>query len=249
MEDDFTRLVSQANPAASQYRPTYPPTTANTLRANNGLDPFFDDDDDLELGTPNSHHINVNTAIHGRGGGLLSPDAPPDSAFASSNSKAMQSTESGLPLTRNAAPPAGAPTGLPHGWGFDDDDVQIPETFVGSAPFPGPSTQPKSEVRREKRGWKWRWPWQKRKERMGERVIVLNDEHANLSEAYCSNYVSTGKYNVATFLPKFLTGTCIDYCTLIWHPDAPSRTIFEIRQFILSLHGVHPTNSWRLADK
>ena len=41
---------------------------------------------------------------------------------------------------------------------------------------------------------------------MGERMIVLNDERTNLAEAYCSNYVSTNKYNAATFLPKFLTG-------------------------------------------
>ena len=194
MADDFTRLVSQANPAATQYRPTYPPTSSNTPTI--GLDPFFDDDDDLELGTPIPHQT-----VHTRGGGnLLSPDAPPDSAFGSA--QAMQSTDSGLPLSKNAALPAGSP----HVWGFDDEDVQVPSTFAGSASFPGTSSQLPLKQPPRKRSRTWRWPWQKEQEREGNRIIALNDEHANLSEGYCSNYVSTSKFNIATFLPKFLTG-------------------------------------------
>jgi phospholipid-transporting ATPase len=198
MADDFTRLVSQANPAASQYRPTYPPTTANTPTT--GLDPFFDDDDDLELGTPTPQHIN--TTVHARGGGnLLSPDAPPDSAFGSA--QAMQSTDSELPLSKHAAPPAGSS----HVWGFDDEDVQLPSTFSGSAAFPGTNSQPPPKLpRKSTKSRRWRWPWQEDQGRDGDRVVALNDEHANLAEAYCSNYVSTSKYSLATFLPKFLTG-------------------------------------------
>ena len=46
MADDFRCLVSQANPAASSHNQlAYPPTSATT--PNQGLDPFFDDDDEL----------------------------------------------------------------------------------------------------------------------------------------------------------------------------------------------------------
>lgn len=233
MADDFARLVSQANPAASQYLPTYPPSSAN-----NGLDPFFDDDDDVELGTPTPHAR--------RGANILSPDAPPDSAFGMS--QAMRSTDSGLPLSKNAAPPAG--TGEPHVWGFDDEDVQLPSTFEGSASFPGvtPHPQPKKSPRKQSRTW--RWPWQKEERQDGERVIALNDEHANLAEGYCSNYVSTSKYNLATFLPKFLTGTSFSlHCLLclMFHPEQFSKyanIFFLFTACIQQIPGVSPTNQY-----
>jgi len=147
-----------------------------------------------------------------RNGSLLSPDFNdhmgeldvPDSAFVGANFKAMQSTDSGLPLKKNAVPPAG--TGMPQGWD-DFDEVE------GALPVFNPSQTSGSIARSRGSGGgrkrKWRWPWQKEQERTGERVILLNNEAGNLAEGYCSNYVSTSKYNVATFLPKFLTGVFI----------------------------------------
>lgn len=41
----------------------------------------------------------------------------------------------------------------------------------------------------------------------GERVVHVNDEAGNASSKFCSNYVSTSKYNVVTFLPKFFYGS------------------------------------------
>lgn len=39
---------------------------------------------------------------------------------------------------------------------------------------------------------------------LGPRIIHLNNPPANQANKYCDNQVSTAKYNVATFLPKFL---------------------------------------------
>lgn len=191
MADDFFKLVSTANPAASQYQqtvnPSYPPR-GNSSRSQDLMDPFFDDDDD---------------------------DTPmPDSAFG--RPAPMQSQESGLPLARSAAPPAGtgpsqtslAGTGTPQGWAFDDDD-EFNQASRGQAPFEGSGTfngtsrggsQPSKKSPRKK----WKWPWEKEVQLTGERVIALNNPDAN--NEYSSNYVSTSKYNLVSFLPKFLLG-------------------------------------------
>jgi len=176
MSDDFLRLVSQANPAASQYQPAnngYPPSNSNDP---NLLDPFFDDDDD-----------NL-----------------PDSAFA--NATPMKSQESGLPLAKSAAPPAGHSnvtlgSGVPQGWNFDDDDHG--RAFAGSAEFPGTKPQQPAPQKTPKTR-KWKWPWAKEEVLTGNRVIALNNPAAN--GEFCSNFISTSKYNLATFIPKFLFG-------------------------------------------
>ena len=42
----------------------------------------------------------------------------------------------------------------------------------------------------------------------GERVVVLNDYGGEMNNEFCSNYVSTSKYSMVTFVPKFLFGEC-----------------------------------------
>lgn len=187
MSDDFLRLVSQANPATRQYQPAnngYPPSTSTARAYTNQspqlMDPFFDDEDE-----------NVPSSAFGR-------PAP------------MQSQESGLPFARSAAPPAGvgpsnSSNELPQGWNFDDDDFQP----TNSQRFPGPSdsnrktpTQKSSRFKTPK----WKWPWEREKVLTGERVVLLNNNVAN--SEFCSNFVSTSKYNLITFLPKFLFGEC-----------------------------------------
>jgi phospholipid-transporting ATPase len=184
MSEDFLRLVSQANPATRQYQPAhngYPPSssTGPYLDSPQPMDPFFDDDDD---------HM-------------------PDSAFG--RPAPMQSQESGLHLTSAAAPHAGSgPSkqgfgdGVPQGWNFDDDDFQPPNQtqFPGSKQY---TNQPSSSSPR-KRKWEWKWPWRKEKELTGERIIMLNNSLGNAD--FCSNSISTSKYNLASFVPKFLAG-------------------------------------------
>lgn len=185
MAEDFIRLVSSANPAArQQYQPAsngYPPSTSFSNQSPNLMDPFFDDEED-----------NV-----------------PDSAFG--NAVPMRSQESNLSLSRNAAPPAGTGTssssqGLPQGWNFDDDDF-VPgdrQNFPGTSNHHVPiKSKTKSALMRFK-SQNWKWPWQKEQVLTGERVITLNNSAAN--DEFCSNFVSTSKYNAVTFLPKFLFG-------------------------------------------
>ncbi len=40
----------------------------------------------------------------------------------------------------------------------------------------------------------------------GERIIYINDQAMNSQFHFCNNYISTGKYNLVTFVPKFLSG-------------------------------------------
>ncbi|KIJ32572.1 hypothetical protein M422DRAFT_265589 [Sphaerobolus stellatus SS14] len=100
MADDFHRLVSSSNSAASShYRPAYLPTSATTPPpTSQGLDPFFFFDNNLEMTTPNP-----NGGYNTHKQDLLGADLVPGSAFAS-NYKAVHSTDSGLPLSKNAAP-------------------------------------------------------------------------------------------------------------------------------------------------
>ncbi|KAF9010470.1 calcium transporting ATPase [Cyathus striatus] len=216
MSDDFLRLVSQANPATRQYQPThngYPPS-ASTSQYNQSpqlMDPFFDDEDD-----------NI-----------------PDSAFGRPGP--MQSQESGLPLAQSAAPLAGVGQskvslgdGVPQGWNFDDDDNQAAgqAPFSGSASFPGMKSSSQEKPPQSKQKWKWKWPWKKEKQLTGERIIALNNSPAN--DEYGSNYISTSKYNAASFVPKFLLEQFSKYANLF----------FLFTACIQQIPGVSPTNKY-----
>ncbi|KAF8070424.1 calcium transporting ATPase [Lyophyllum atratum] len=212
MTDDFRRLVSKANPAARPYQHAnddyngYPPSSSMGPYSDQHspqqiMDPFFDDDDD-----------NI-----------------PDSAFG--RPRPMESQESGLPLARSAAPPAGSgPSklslgdGVPQGWNFDDADFQP----VGASP-PHAS---KSPAPARKRKWNWKWPWQKEEVLVGERIIALNNSAANGD--FCSNFVSTSKYNLATFMPKFLLEQFSKYANLF----------FLFTACIQQIPDVSPTNKY-----
>ncbi|KAF9460763.1 aminophospholipid-transporting P-type ATPase [Collybia nuda] len=148
----------------------------------------------------------------------------------------MQSQESGLPLARSAAPPAGAGNsnpslgdGVPQGWNFDDDDFHPTRepSFPGSTSHSTPS---KSTLPIRKR--KWRWPWQEEKVLTGERIIALNNSTANVE--FSSNFVSTSKYNLASFIPKFLTEQFSKYANLF----------FLFTACIQQIPGVSPTNKY-----
>ncbi|KIJ65780.1 hypothetical protein HYDPIDRAFT_109790 [Hydnomerulius pinastri MD-312] len=219
-EESFAALVNTANPAASHsnnpyLQPSYPPSS-HAHPQPNLMDPFFDDEDDL----------------------LDSNQPASDSAFAMHSRPApMQSQDSGLPLARSAALPAGVGassvslattgTGQPQGWNFDDNS-----TFPGSASFPGSSSTPKPSSSRKPRKWKWKWPWEKEVILTGERIIALNNPPMN--DDFCDNFVSTSKYNMATFAPKFLKEQFSKYANLF----------FLFTACIQQIPGVSPTNQY-----
>lgn len=175
--DDFARLVSRANPAAARGQYLQPGNSGAPSAADYAMDPFFEDEDD---GTPQhpSYPQSMRTT-----GTLM--DSVPD-----------------LPLTANAVPPAGhgkpgaSSSSLPQGWDFQDDVVALPP--------PASSTPSKPPPISRKR--KWKWPWAKEVVLEGEREIYLNDAPRNDAQSFVGNYVSTSKYNLITFVPKFFTG-------------------------------------------
>ncbi|KAG2078537.1 hypothetical protein BDR04DRAFT_1183266, partial [Suillus decipiens] len=79
---------------------------------------------------------------------------------------------------------------------------------------------------------KWKWPWQRGNELTGERIITLNNPLMN--DDYCSNFVSTSKYNMISFLPKFLTEQFSKYANLF----------FLFTACIQQIPGVSPTNQY-----
>ncbi|KAG0145463.1 hypothetical protein CROQUDRAFT_45753 [Cronartium quercuum f. sp. fusiforme G11] len=75
----------------------------------------------------------------------------------------------------------------------------------------------------------------KPKELTGERLIYLNDVNRNEREfKYMSNYVSTTKYNILTFLPKFLLEQFSKYANLF----------FLFTACIQQIPNVSPTNPY-----
>lgn len=116
-------------------------------------------------------------------------------------------TESGLPLAHAGVVPAGtafapSPASAPPTWGFDEDDDEQLAAKRRSLAF---SAKGKERARSWWSGVK-DLATGKRKPPEGERTCYLNDEKANAQFKFCSNYVSTTKYNLVTFLPKFLFG-------------------------------------------
>ncbi|KAG1716196.1 hypothetical protein ID866_936 [Astraeus odoratus] len=149
----------------------------------------------------------------------------------------MQSQESGLPLTRAAVPPAGldpsslslsAPgAGQTHTWNPNGGPA-----FAGSESFPGLPQARRTPAARRPTKWKWKWPWEKEIVPTGERVIALNNPDMNVE--FCSNFVSTSKYNVITFVPKFFKEQFSKY----------ANVFFLFTACIQQIPGVSPTNQY-----
>jgi phospholipid-transporting ATPase len=179
---DFNALVSRHNPAAAQYRPThtgYPPPDTDNERQEIFL---IDDDDEEDPSNPFS-------------GGGTSSGRVPDSAF---RIEPMASKESGLALTRHAAPVAGHDHAV-NGTSWLDEEAEELEPIDR---LPTSRSLPKMKK-------KWTWPWEKEETFKGDRLVALNDEVSNHIHGYPSNSIATSKFNIATFLPKFLAGP---YC-------------------------------------
>lgn len=93
----------------------------------------------------------------------------------------------------------------------------------------------------------------------GERTIYINDQAMNNQFKYCNNYVSTGKYNLVTFVPKFLAGVSLLFppyrsdagtqYVLTLKLFATSRTILEIRQRLLLVHRGNHADSRRVTHQ
>ncbi|CAE6467959.1 unnamed protein product [Rhizoctonia solani] len=238
-QDDFVSLVSRSNPATRQYQTnaggsyapagTYPPPqNAVSPGTAQPMDPFFDDDDEDD----------ANPFGDGRGNPFTDKHAAPGNP--AGNAYGMSTPSLGL--TANAAPPAGAGAssstvalgkdGMPPGWAFDDDEPVNQPTTSRSAPASSSGGGLKASMKKTGGGWKW--PWTKEKVLEGERNVWLNDQARNIGEGYPNNYVSTSKYNLVTFTPKFLVEQFSKYANLF----------FLFTAFIQQVPGVSPTNRY-----
>ncbi|KZV75965.1 aminophospholipid-transporting P-type ATPase [Peniophora sp. CONT] len=206
MSDDFVRLVSQANPASG--------SNGGYARAGTGGGTAY---------PPSQQLMDP----------FFDDEDEPDSAFGPGTrgvNAGMQSKESfGAPLKSNAAPMAGASQskvslgGQPQGWNFDDDEVAVPTL---------PTVAPHAQKPAKKKRRNVKWPWTKEEKLEGERVVALNTPGAGAE--FIHNGVSTSKYNVATFGPKFLFEQFSKYANLF----------FLFTACIQQIPGVSPTNKW-----
>ncbi|WPH03107.1 putative phospholipid-transporting ATPase [Acrodontium crateriforme] len=69
---------------------------------------------------------------------------------------------------------------------------------------------------------------------LGPRIIHLNNPPANASSKYADNHVSTTKYNIATFLPKFLFEQFSKY----------ANVFFLFTAILQQIPNISPTNRW-----
>ncbi|KAG8926721.1 hypothetical protein FRC02_008713 [Tulasnella sp. 418] len=224
-DDDFATLVSRDNPATfNQYSsstptaPRYPPqqNTASSS-ANYNLDPFFDDDDDQFSPGRGGIDTFASMSTYGNGGASV----PMDNLDSTAN----------LPLAKSGVAPAGTSIARGDGtnqWTFDDDTPSISRSSISD------SKKKKQSLGKRLLPQDFKWPWQRNKALPPERTIWLNDAPRNSAEGYCSNYVSTSKYNVVTFIPKFLAEQFSKY----------ANVFFLFTAFIQQIPGVSPTNRY-----
>lgn len=127
-------------------------------------------------------------------------------------SRADRSYAGSAPLTAHAQQPAGFGQGqlgersAPKNMLDDDDELVQAKARIAAR-------QAKSQRALEARGTlEGLWKDVKRvvmggpRVYQGERVVHLNNETMNKAEKWPGNSVSTSKYNIVTFLPKFLAG-------------------------------------------
>jgi phospholipid-transporting ATPase len=129
-----------------------------------------------------------------------------------------------LPLTQTGVPPAG---------------MQHPGQPSTSGPLPASAVEDGgSEHSNDSSRWKFsnfhfgRAPVDP--STLGPRMIHVNDPPANNAQKFMDNHVSTAKYNIATFLPKFLYEQFSKYANLF----------FLFTAIIQQVPNVSPTNQY-----
>lgn len=121
--------------------------------------------------------------------------------------------ESQAPLAQSAQLPAGYGQGQfgessfakPAVGMLDDDEEMIASQRRVNKIIAGNSGRPSERIKGAWKELKDR-VWGKPKVLEGERMIHINDYSLNESSKFSNNYVSTSKYNLITFVPKFFTG-------------------------------------------
>lgn len=91
------------------------------------------------------------------------------------------------------------------GQGYSEMDLPLTDARHGRTDSSGTTAQAKKSKKFELKNFKFGFGGGKPDpSTLGPRIIHLNNPPANAANKYVDNHVSTAKYNVASFLPKFL---------------------------------------------
>ena len=121
------------------------------------------------------------------------------------------------------------------GMGPKYSEMDLPLTDHNQQPKPG-SGSPVSERKSKDRGT-FKFGIRRGKpdpSTLGPRIIHLNNPPANATSKYINNHISTAKYNVATFLPKFLFEQFSKY----------ANVFFLFTAALQQIPGISPTNRY-----
>jgi phospholipid-transporting ATPase len=107
------------------------------------------------------------------------------------------------------------------GMGPQYSEMDLPLTEPGARRIDGPEGDEASPRKNRKRfsAGDFRFGFGRRKvdpSTLGPRIIMLNNSPANAAHKYVDNQVSTAKYNIVTFIPKFLFEQFSKYANLFF---------------------------------
>ncbi|WEW57821.1 aminophospholipid translocase [Emydomyces testavorans] len=107
------------------------------------------------------------------------------------------------------------------GMGPKYTEMDLPLTEAGARAGPGTAgtgNEPRSKAKKRSRT-DFKFGFGRRKQdpsTLGPRIIFLNNTPANQANKYVDNHISTAKYNVFTFIPKFLFEQFSKYANLFF---------------------------------
>ena len=110
-------------------------------------------------------------------------------------------------------------------------EMDLPLTETSRARDANPGASDSKKEKRNNDGGGFKFGFGRRKvdpSTLGPRVVELNNPPANAANRYLDNKVSTAKYNVATFLPKFLYEQFSKYSNLFFLFTAGLQQIPDI---------------------
>lgn len=126
------------------------------------------------------------------------------------------------------------------GPGYSEMDLPLTEAGVRNSHIASggiDAAQSKAPAERSTAGGKFRFGFGRGspdQSSLGPRIIHLNNPPANSSKKYVDNHVSTAKYNIVTFIPKFLLEQFSKYANLF----------FLFTAILQQIPGVSPTSRY-----
>ncbi|KAK9461047.1 uncharacterized protein V1516DRAFT_674868 [Lipomyces oligophaga] len=223
--DDGTGTTSGANVSGQLIGSIEPRYDPNVVSAISDYQPYYEDpfSDRYDDDTDSAQIYPTETTSSTFGGPRKSARRRPGSSFYGRIKARMgiapPQTEMDLPLTEVAAP-----------MGTSDGRVEYSRTAAASSKVEPPPSE--FDIRRL-----FNKVFHRKivdPSTLGPRIIHINDHASNSANGYRDNHISTTKYNIATFLPKFLFEQFSKY----------SNLFFLFTCIIQQVPNVSPTNRY-----